>query len=147
MTKISILGGTGGMGSLFANFWKESGHEVATFGSDLKDVQKIADSEIVVFAVPKDKIKEITEKISDHLNQNQTVVSFSSYLGEEKEIFKNIVGEYTFIHAMFGPDILDFKGQNFIASRRSFVCNFSYKYRKHKKNIQTKSSFVEKYSI
>jgi prephenate dehydratase/prephenate dehydrogenase len=117
MTKISILGGTGGMGSLFANFWKESGHEVATFGSDLKDVQKIADSEIVVFAVPKDKIKEITEKISDHLNQNQTVVSFSSYLGEEKEIFKNIVGEYTFIHAMFGPDILDFKGQNFIASK------------------------------
>ena len=117
MLKIAILGGTGGMGSLFADFWKNAGYEILVLGSDLKDLEKISKCEIIVFAVPKNKFEEILSKVSLFLNKNQIVVSFSSYLGEEKQAVKDLIKEYTFIHAMFGPDILDFKDQNFVVSK------------------------------
>ena len=116
MLKIAVLGGTGGMGSLFSEFWKKVGFEVNTFGSDLNELEKFSQCDVVVFATPKDKFEEILTKIKTALEAGQ-MANRLEFSEDDQKIVKglNLMTTKPILYALnkkTGGDNLDDKNDD-----------------------------------
>lgn len=105
--KIVIIGGRGGMGKIFVNFFQNSGYVVESMGS--KDWDKaddiLKDASLVIVSVPIDKTELVIRKLSS-LPSDCILADFTSTktmpLNVMLEVHKGpVVG----LHPMFGPDI------------------------------------------
>jgi prephenate dehydrogenase len=129
--KIAIVGGSGKMGSWFANFLVHEGNEVLLIGrnrerlqiigSRLKvetsdNPQSVTHSDVVIISVPIDSFNSITSEYGHYINNTQTVIEITSvkvapmtamhrYLKTDK-----VLG----MHPMFGPGAQDMAKHNFI---------------------------------
>jgi len=130
--KILILGGTGGMGRLFANFANVHGASVKIVGRTIQRTQKTARelaveagsisdataSDIVVVAVPMESVVEASIEIAQYMQDGALLTDLSSVkTGIADRIASKVptAVEYVSIHPLFGPSIDHVEGQNIVA--------------------------------
>lgn len=116
-SSVAIIGGTGEMGRLFSNFFKDFGFPVGIAGRQtaLTPVQAVKEADIVVFSVPLHKTAEIIRKLVPHTRSGQLIMDLTSLktapVSEMLESPASVVG----LHPMFGGRITTFTGQTLAA--------------------------------
>jgi prephenate dehydrogenase/chorismate mutase len=130
--KILIVGGTGGMGRLFANFASVHGASVKIVGRTIQRTRKVArelevedgsisdarESDIVVVVVPMVSVVESSTEIAQFMREGALLTDLSSVkTGIADRISSNVPEgiEYVSIHPLFGPGVDHFEGQNIVA--------------------------------
>ena len=130
--KILIVGGTGSMGRLFANFASVHGASVKIVGRTIQRTQKTAremeveagsisdakSSDIVIVSVPMESIVETSIEIAQSMRQGALLADLSSVkTGIASRISSKVPAgvEYVSIHPLFGPGIDHVEGQNIVA--------------------------------
>jgi chorismate mutase / prephenate dehydrogenase len=130
--KILIIGGTGGMGRLFANFASVHGASVKIVGRTIhrtretsRDMEveagSISDAEasdIVVVAVPMGSVVESSIDMAQSMRDGALLTDLSSVkTGITNRILPKVPAgvEYVSIHPLFGPGIDHVEGQNIVA--------------------------------
>jgi len=130
--KILIIGGTGGMGRLFASFASVHGASVKIVGRTIQRTRKIARelevepgsisdaraSDIVVVAVPMESVVESSTEVAQFMRGGALLTDLSSVkTGIADRISSKVPAgiEYVSIHPLFGPGIDHTEGQNIVA--------------------------------
>ena len=130
--KILLVGGTGGMGRLFANFASIRGASVKIVGRNTQRTRKIAKelevepgsisnaraSDIVVVAVPMESVVESSTEVAQFMREGALLTDLSSVKsGIADRISSKLPAgiEYVSIHPLFGPGIDHLEGQNIVA--------------------------------
>ena len=129
---ILIVGGTGGMGRLFANFGSVHGASVKIVGRTIHRTREAARemeveagsisdaeaSDIVVVAVPMGSVVESSIEIAQSMRDGALLTDLSSVkTGITSRISSKVPGgvEYVSIHPLFAPGIDYLDGQNIVA--------------------------------
>jgi prephenate dehydrogenase len=114
---ISIIGGTGKMGSLFAPLFKKENVEVIISGRNTaysyEEAAKLGD--IVIVIVPINAFGSVIKKIGKHVKKDSLLTDFTSI----KEMPVRLMKKYSKAevlggHPLFGPQIQNMENQNFI---------------------------------
>ncbi|MBI4144054.1 prephenate dehydrogenase/arogenate dehydrogenase family protein [Candidatus Woesearchaeota archaeon] len=116
MIVISIIGGTGKMGRMFASNFRSKGHKVILSGRKTRITHEEAarKGDIVIVSVPINVTESVIKKISPFVRKNALLTDFTSVKVVPCNAMKrfcraNIVGG----HPVFGPNVA-LKGQNFV---------------------------------
>jgi len=116
--KVGIIGGTGGMGSLFARVFRDAGHDVIISGRRTEitneDIAKTAD--IVVISVPIRDTISVIETLLPFLSQNQLITDLTSLKSEQVKAMLKSSARVIGLHPMFGPSIGSINGQTIVAT-------------------------------
>jgi len=116
-SRIGVIGGAGEMGRLFSRFFRERGlHvEVADREASRNNREVVAQSDVVVFAVPLHKTVEIIRDLVPYTRSDQLLMDVSSLktapIREMLASSASVVG----LHPMFGGRISSFEGQTLVA--------------------------------
>jgi len=130
--KILIVGGTGGMGRLFANFASVHGASVKIVGRTIQRTRKIARelevepgsisdaraSDIVVVAVPMESVVESSTEVAQFMREGALLTDLSSVKsGIADRISSRVPAgiEYVSIHPLFGPGVDHLEGRSIAA--------------------------------
>jgi prephenate dehydrogenase/chorismate mutase len=130
--KILILGGTGGMGRLFANFASVHGASVKIVGRTTQRTRKVAkemeveagsisdakSSDIVLVAVPMESVVVSSIEVAQSMPDGSLLTDLSSVKTKIADRISSEVPsgvEYVSIHPLFGPGIDHLAGQNIAA--------------------------------
>lgn len=132
MTKVGIIGGYGGMGSLFAEMLKRNGFEVAIAGpreNKGRDAAKrlavsyerdnkilAAESDIIIISVPIKKTYDVIAEIIPHLRPGSLVMDLTSVKKGPCDAMSAAPDDVEVVgcHPVFGPMVGSFEGQNFV---------------------------------
>ncbi|OLD78930.1 hypothetical protein AUF62_01260 [archaeon 13_1_20CM_52_20] len=116
--KILLLGGTGGMGRLFANFASIRGASVKIVGRNTGSISDARASDIVVVAVPMESVVESSTEVAQFMREGALLTDLSSVKsGIANGISSKLPAgiEYVSIHPLFGPGIDHLEGQSIVA--------------------------------
>lgn len=105
---VVIVGGNGGMGRIFANYFENSGYKVFSFGHRGWDKapEYLKSAKIVIVSVPIDITIDIIKKLSPMLREDQILCDFTSVKTPIVEaMMKYHNGPVLGLHPMFGPDV------------------------------------------
>lgn len=125
---VLVVGGSGGMGRLFARFTRASGATVRIAGRNIMKtrtaardigatpgtIQDAAHSDTVIVAVPLDVIKRVSADVATRMRPGTLLLDLSSVKsGISDEIFSSVSEsvEYASIHPLFGPNVDSLAGQ------------------------------------
>ena len=114
---IGIIGGTGGMGRWFENFFSQAGYRVIIAGrkTELTYTGLVEQSNVVILSVPIDAAIDITEKIGPFFRRDQLLLDVCS---QKEKIVKKMIHsapcQILGTHPLFGPFTKSVKGQNII---------------------------------
>lgn len=129
--KIAILGGAGGMGKWFCNFFLKQGYEVIISGRtrqkliDLankipvevadNNIDAVKKADIVMISVLLQNFEGVVKEIAPHIRNNQIVWDITSVKEMSVEIMHNYIkkGIILGMHPVFGPGAVD-TNQNFV---------------------------------
>jgi len=114
---IGIIGGTGGIGRWFADFFRKEGFTVSVAGRHTEVTPLwIADQcQVVVVAVPIDATIEVIRDIGPRLKHDQLLMDFTSLKEEPMAAMLELsVAEVVGCHPLFGPDAVSLAGQNIV---------------------------------
>ncbi len=133
MVKISIIGGTGEFGRLFARIFKEDGFEVTITGRNRERGERVArkigvkylqnnieaarQADVVIISVSIENTLDVIEEVAPHVKPGSLLMDFTSVKKEPcKAMLKYAKGEVEIIgtHPMFGPRITSLEGLVFI---------------------------------
>ncbi len=118
--KITIVGGAGKLGSIFANTLKNKGFDVAILDkNDWNNAKSLIDgSDVVMVSVPISQTLETIKKLKPYLTENMILCDLTSTKAKPIEKMLEIhKGAVVGFHPMFGSDIENFVRQVII------VCN------------------------
>lgn len=114
---IAIIGGRGKMGQLFANFFKSRGHNIHIIGRQTENFsQLIRLSDVIILSVPLLAVEGYLTVLRECDLYNKVVINFASNMSVGFEQLKSLGCTTCCMHAMFGPDIVDFANQNIIVA-------------------------------
>ncbi|MCR5536308.1 MAG: bifunctional chorismate mutase/prephenate dehydrogenase [Succinivibrio sp.] len=105
---VVIVGGNGGMGSLFRAYFEGSGYTVHAFGSRgwAEAPAYLATAKIVIVTVPIDLTIEVIKRLSPLLRRDMILCDFTSVKAPMVEaMLKYHEGPVLGLHPMFGPDV------------------------------------------
>lgn len=113
---ISIIGGTGGIGKWFADFFKAEGHPVLVSGrSRGATLAEAARSPIVIVAVPIASTVEVIRAVGPLLDETSLLMDLTSLKEVPvKEMVTATQAEVIGCHPLFGPDAPSLAGQNVV---------------------------------
>jgi len=133
MAKISILGGTGDFGSLFARAFREQGYEVLITGRNEARGRKVAQAlgvgytsdniraaawgDVVIVSVSMENTLEVIKEVAPEVREGCLLMDFTSVKAEPCRLMDSLAREGVEIigtHPMFGPRITSFEGLVFI---------------------------------
>jgi len=133
MTSVSIIGGYGGMGRLFAKTLKGGGFKVTIAGPRPERGQEAAkelgvafegdnlvavkDADIVIITVPITKTIAVIQEVVPHMKKGALLMDLTSVKKAPCEAMMKAAPagvEVVGCHPVFGPMVDDFKGQNFV---------------------------------
>ncbi|MDI6777231.1 MAG: prephenate dehydrogenase/arogenate dehydrogenase family protein [Syntrophales bacterium] len=117
--QIGIIGGTGGMGRWFADFFVREGYTVHVSGrSRGMDVRKMADTcQVVIVSVPIGVTGEVIEKVGPCMKKESLLMDLTSLKEEPvRAMVKFSVSEVIGCHPLFGPHV------DSIAGHRVVLC-------------------------
>jgi prephenate dehydrogenase len=114
--QITIIGGSGKMGSLFAQQLAIAGHQISILSrNDWENAAKLlGKADLVVLCVPiKETIKTI-KKAAPYLSESTILVDLTSVkAGIVSAMLESHQGPVVSLHPMFGPGVRSFLSQNF----------------------------------
>ncbi len=128
--KISIIGGTRGLGKTLAWFFKEDGFDVTITGRDTvvgelvsndlgvnyssDNIKTVKNSDVVVISVPIASTLDVIKELAPHLSKGSLLVDVTSVKENPSKVMEEFVPDYAeFIptHPVFGPRTTDLNGQ------------------------------------
>ncbi len=132
--RVTVLGGTGRMGSWFARYFKEKGCEVVIWARTverlIETAEKIGvdyaleaetavrDSDLVMVSVPISGVIEVVRRVSPHVRRGAILFDVASVKGNIPELLKIEADRYKYnavsIHPMFGPGAKGLQGQKIV---------------------------------
>jgi|Deesub1362A_J573_1020465.scaffolds.fasta_scaffold00023_86 prephenate dehydrogenase len=131
--KISIIGGSGDFGRIFAKIFREEGYEVIITGRNVEKGAKVAReigvkftnnnkkaaeaADIVIVSVYIDNTVEVIKEVAPYVRPGCLLMDFTSVKEEPCSAMVKFAGEDVEIigvHPMFGPRITSLEGQTFI---------------------------------
>ncbi|HNY73202.1 MAG TPA: prephenate dehydrogenase/arogenate dehydrogenase family protein [Syntrophales bacterium] len=112
---IGIIGGTGGMGKWFADFFRRNGYPVAatgrTRGPDFASLA--ATCPVVIVSVPIAITEAVIEKIGPCLPPESLLMDLTSLKeGPVRAMLAATAAEVIGLHPLFGPGVTSLSGQN-----------------------------------
>lgn len=115
--EIGIIGGTGGIGRWFADFFKREGYIVHVSGRGIgMDIPTMAgECDVVVVSVPIGVTCEVIEQVGPHMREGTLLMDLTSLKEEPvKSMLKYSVSEVIGVHPLFGPDVDTLAGLNVV---------------------------------
>ncbi|MDD1724331.1 MAG: prephenate dehydrogenase/arogenate dehydrogenase family protein [Methanospirillum sp.] len=113
-----IIGGTGGMGSLFSRVFREEGYDVLVCGRSTKvtkeDIAREAD--IVMVSVPIRDTIPVIDAISSLLSEDQILTDLTSLKTRPVQAMLRSKSRVIGLHPMFGPTAGTIRGQTIVAT-------------------------------
>ncbi|MDI9570531.1 MAG: prephenate dehydrogenase/arogenate dehydrogenase family protein [Pseudomonadota bacterium] len=112
---IGIIGGAGGMGRWFADFFRRAGYPVVTTGrTHGPDFASLAAAcPVVVVSVPMAVTEEVIGKIGPCLPRESLLMDLTSLKeGPVQAMLAASVSEVIGLHPLFGPGVSSLSGQN-----------------------------------
>jgi prephenate dehydrogenase len=114
---IGIIGGTGGIGKWFADFFAREGHRVQISGKSqgLSLPELAAACRIVVVAVPIPSTIDVIREVGPHLPEKTLLMDLTSLKDKPvQEMLAASKAEVIGCHPLFGPDAPSMNGQNIV---------------------------------
>ncbi|MDT8357423.1 MAG: prephenate dehydrogenase/arogenate dehydrogenase family protein [Methanomicrobiaceae archaeon] len=116
--RVGIIGGYGGMGSLFAGIFARSGHEVLRSGRNtaLSNTDLAAGCDLVMVSVPIRSTVAVIREIAPLLREDQVLCDLTSLKAAPVEAMLASRAEVIGLHPMFGPGVRSLQGQTIVAT-------------------------------
>jgi prephenate dehydrogenase len=114
--RIGIIGGYGGMGSLFAGVFARAGHEVLRSGrtTPLSSEEVARRCDWVVVSVPIRETVSVIEEITPHLREEQVLCDLTSLKTGPVAAMLRSPSQVIGMHPMFGPNVSSLRNQTII---------------------------------
>jgi prephenate dehydrogenase len=112
-TRLGILGGTGGMGSLFARLYGAAGWEVSARGRTGHEPLPafLARQDVVMVSVPIDATLGVIAAVAPHLRKDQLLCDLTSLKAAPVEAMRRSAAPAVGLHPIFGPGLASIAGQ------------------------------------
>ncbi len=112
-TRLGILGGTGGMGSLFARVYEGAGWEVSVRGRTGHEPLPafLARQDVVMVSVPIDSTLGVIAAVAPHLRRDQLLCDLTSLKAAPVEAMRRSAAPAVGLHPIFGPGLTSIAGQ------------------------------------
>lgn len=114
---IGIIGGTGGIGKWFADFFIRQGYTVHVSGrsSGMAPDQMAGACPVVIVSVPIKETRGVIEMVGPHMPKDSLLADFTSLKGDPvKSMLDSSVSEVIGLHPLFGPGETSLFGQNIV---------------------------------
>ncbi len=111
---ILIIGGKGGMGSLYSNIAECSGHNVSILEKEDWDrvEELVRKKDLVIVTVPINVTEQTIEKIGPYLDNKTILADFTSNKSQILDAMMNVHdGPVVALHPMHGPDVTNVSKQ------------------------------------
>lgn len=111
--RLGILGGTGGMGSLFARVYEAAGWDVSVRGRTGKEpfAAFLARQDVVMVSVPIDATLGVIASVAPHLRRDQLLCDLTSLKAGPVEEMRRSAAPAVGLHPIFGPGVGTLRGQ------------------------------------
>ncbi len=129
---LTIIGGSGGMGKVFGEFFKEHGFKITLHARNLEKLktaakkldvkyessleESVKEADIILVSIPISSTASMIHKVSPLLKKNALLVDISSLKSEVVKTMKESIKNYPInclsLHPMFGPGIKNMR--NFV---------------------------------
>jgi len=126
---LTIIGGSGGMGKVFGEFFKRYGFKITLHARNLERLENVAhefdvnyessleesvkDADIILVSIPITSTVSMIQKIAPLLKKNALLIDITSIKNTVVNTMKKIIKAYPInclsLHPMFGPGIKDMK--------------------------------------
>jgi len=118
--EIGIIGGTGGIGRWFADFFRTNGYTVHVTGRNkgMSPSELARSCRVVFVSVPIGSTIEVIGQIGPLMDKGALLADFTSLkAGPVRAMLESSACEVAGTHPLFGPDIASLAGQNIILCR------------------------------
>lgn len=115
--EIGIIGGTGGIGKWFADFFQKQGYAVHVAGRNTGLQWEILARQctVVLISVPISATCETIRQVGKHLGKEKALMDLTSLKAEPvKTMMESSRAEVVGLHPLFGPDAPSLEGQNIV---------------------------------
>ena len=115
--KITIIGGSGRMGKLFAQQLSAAGHNVSILGSKGWDDADtlLSQADLVLISVPIERTIDIIKLAAKYLSPTTALADITSIKTQPLQaMLEYHQGPVIGLHPMFGPKVESFSGQKFV---------------------------------
>jgi len=115
--EIGIIGGTGGIGRWFADFFEKEGYTVHVSGRRTgMDMDEMAQKcHVVIVSVPIGVTTQVIEQVGPKMKKESLLMDFTSLKEEPvKAMLEHSSSEVMGCHPLFGPDVDSIEGQNIV---------------------------------
>jgi len=115
--EIGIIGGTRGMGRLFAGFFRREGYTIFVSGRKTGlDIPTIARKcQVVIVSVPISTTCEVIEQVGPYMKKESLLMDLTSLKAEPvKSMLKSSVSEVIGLHPLFGPVVESIAGYTIV---------------------------------
>jgi prephenate dehydrogenase len=114
---IGIIGGTGGMGKVFAGLFREEGYTVHISGKQRGlDIPTMAEQcQVVIVSVPIGITGEVIEQVGPRMRKGSLLMDLTSLKTEPVEaMLHSSPAEVIGLHPLFGPDVDSIAGHTIV---------------------------------
>ncbi|MDD4254737.1 MAG: prephenate dehydrogenase/arogenate dehydrogenase family protein [Methanofollis sp.] len=115
--RIGIIGGRGGMGTLFSRIFSDAGHEVLVSGraTPLSNADLVRACEVVIVSVPIRSTVPVIREIAPLLSGDQLLCDFTSLKAASVAAMLETRADVLGLHPMFGPSVSSLQNQTIVA--------------------------------
>ncbi len=114
---IGIIGGTGGMGRWFADFFVNEGHPVRVSGKDkgARPAEMAGACPVVIVSVPIGVTLDVIRQVGPHMKRESLLMDLTSLKSEPvRAMLESSASEVIGLHPLFGPSVPALDGQNIV---------------------------------
>jgi prephenate dehydrogenase len=114
---IGIIGGTGGMGRIFAGLFRQEGYTVHISGKQRgPDIPQMAEQcQVVIVSVPIGITGEVIEQVGPHMRKGSLLMDLTSLKTESvKAMLQSSPSEVIGLHPLFGPGVNAITGHTIV---------------------------------
>jgi prephenate dehydrogenase len=114
---IGIIGGTGGIGRWFADFFQKEGFtvHVSGWGIGLRPAEMAGACPVVIVSVPIGVTQAVIREAGPHMKKDSLLMDLTSLkAGPVQAMLEASVSEVIGLHPLFGPGVQSLEGQNVV---------------------------------
>jgi len=114
---IGIIGGTGGMGRWFADFFEKEGHPVRVSGREMgpRPAEMAGACSVVIVSVPIGVTQAVIRQVGPHMKRESLLMDLTSLKAEPvRAMLESSASEIVGLHPLFGPSVSALDGQNIV---------------------------------
>ncbi len=115
--QIGIIGGTGGIGRWFADFFRREGYAVQVSGrqSGLRPAEMAEACSVVIVSVPIGVTQAVIREVGPHMKKESLLMDLTSLkVKPVSSMLESSISEVIGLHPLFGPGESSLEGQNIV---------------------------------